>query len=67
LDPVLKFVQVRKAPAAIALQVFSMGNIVGCAHVIQEIVTSSKPGDGWDEQRIINIHLDLASWNDGYN
>jgi acid stress-induced BolA-like protein IbaG/YrbA len=34
LDPVSKLVQVRKAPAAIAWQVFSMGNIVGCAHVI---------------------------------
>jgi len=28
LDPVSKFVQVRKAPAAVALQVFSVGNIV---------------------------------------
>jgi len=34
LDPVSKFVQLRKAPAAVALQVFSVGNIVGCAHVI---------------------------------
>ena len=31
LDPVSKFVQVRKAPAAVALQVFSVGNFVGCA------------------------------------
>jgi hypothetical protein len=37
LDPISKFVQVRKAPAAVALQVFSVGNIVGCAHVIPEI------------------------------
>ena len=29
LDPVSKFVQVRKAPAAVALHVFSVGNIVG--------------------------------------
>jgi len=42
LDPVLKFVQVRKAPAAVALQVLNVGNIVGCAHVIPEIATSSK-------------------------
>jgi hypothetical protein len=42
LDLVSKFVQVRKALAAIALQVFSMGNIVGCTHVISEIATRSK-------------------------
>jgi len=41
-DPVLTCVQVRKALAAVALQVFSMGNIVGCAHLIPEIATSSK-------------------------
>jgi len=46
LDPISKFVQVRKAPAAVALLVFSVGNIVGCAYVIPEIVTSSKTGDG---------------------
>jgi len=34
LDPVSQFVQVRQSPAAVALQVFSVGNIVGCAHVI---------------------------------
>jgi hypothetical protein len=28
-DPVSKFVQLRKAPAEVALQVFSVGNIVG--------------------------------------
>jgi len=44
LDPVSKFVQVRIAHAAVALQVFSMGNIVGCTHVIAEIATSSKTG-----------------------
>jgi hypothetical protein len=32
LDPILKCVQVRKTPVAVALQVFSVGNIVGCAH-----------------------------------
>jgi len=46
LDPVSKFVQVRKAPAAVVLHVFSVGNIVGCAHIIPEIATSSKTGDG---------------------
>jgi hypothetical protein len=46
LDPVSKFVQVKKAPAGVALEVFSMGNIVDCAHVIREIATSSKTRDG---------------------
>jgi len=45
LDPISKFVQVRKATAAIALQVLRMGNIVGCAHIIPEIASSSKTGD----------------------
>jgi hypothetical protein len=49
LDPVSKIVQVRKAPASIALQVFSMGNIVGCAHIIPEIATSSNTGDRQSE------------------
>jgi hypothetical protein len=50
LDPVSKFVQVRQAPAAVTWQVFSVGNIVGCAHVIPEIVASSKTGDGRNER-----------------
>jgi len=41
LNPVSKFVQVRRAPAAVALQVFSGGNIVGCVYIIPEIATSS--------------------------
>jgi hypothetical protein len=61
LDPVSKFVQVRKAPAAVALPVFSVGNIIGCAHVIPEIATSSKTGDGRNEQWIVNSHIDLAT------
>ena len=67
LDQVSKFVQVRKAPAAVAWQVFSVGNIVGCAHVIPEIATSSKTGDGRNERWIVNSHIDLATWNDVYN
>jgi len=67
LDPVSKFVQVGKAPAAIALQVVSVGNIVGCAHVIPEIATSSKTGDGRNERWIVNSYIDLATWNDVYN
>ena len=66
-DPVSKFVQVRKALAAVALQVFSLGNIVGCGHVIAEIATSSKTGDGRNERRIVNSHIDPATWNDVYN
>jgi len=42
LDPVPKFLQARKALAAVALQVFSVGHIVGCAHIIPEIATSCK-------------------------
>jgi len=67
LDPVSKFVQVRTAPAAVALQVFSVGNIVSCAHVIPEIATSSMTGDGRNERWIVNSHIDLATWNDVYN
>jgi hypothetical protein len=67
LDPVSKFVQVRKAPGAIALRVFSVGNIVSCAPVIPEIDTSSKTGDGRNEVWIANSHIDLATWNDVYN
>jgi len=67
LDAISKFVQWRKALAAVGLQVFSMGNIVGCAHVIPEIATSSKTGDRWNEGWIVNSHIDLATWNDVYN
>jgi hypothetical protein len=50
LDPVSQFVQVRNALAAVALQVFSLGNIVGCVHGIPEMATCSKTGDGRTEQ-----------------
>jgi hypothetical protein len=49
LDPVSKFVQMRKAPAAVALHIFSVGNIVGCEHIIPEIATSTKIGAGRNE------------------
>jgi hypothetical protein len=61
LDPVSKFVQVRKAPEAVALQVFSMRNIVDCTHVIPEIATSTKTGDGHNVRWIVNSHIDLAT------
>jgi len=66
-DPVSKFVQVGKPPAAGALQVFIVGDIVGCAHVIPEIATSCKTGDGRNERWIVHSHIDLATWNDVYN
>jgi hypothetical protein len=58
---------VRKALAAVALQVFSLGNIVGCAQDIPEIATSCRTGDGQNKQWIVNSHIDLATWNDVYN
>jgi len=67
LGPVSKFVQVREAPAAVALPVFSVGNILGCAQVFPEIVTSSKTGEGRNQQWIVNSHIDLVTWNDVYN
>jgi len=67
LDSVSEFVQVRKAPAADGLQVFSVWNIVGYAHVIAEIATTSKTGDGWNKQWIVNSHIDLGTSNDVYN
>jgi len=67
LDPVSKFVQVRNALAAVALQVFSVGIIIGCALGIPDIVTSSKTGDGQHERWIVNSHIDLATWNDVNN
>jgi len=67
LYPVSIFAQVRKAPAAVALQVFCVGNIVGCAYIIPEIATSRKTGDGRNERCIVNSHIDLATWNDVSN
>jgi len=67
LDPVLKFIHVRSSLAAKPLQVFSVGNIVSCAHVIPEIATTSKTGDGLNERWIGNRHINLATWNDVYN
>jgi hypothetical protein len=49
LDRISKVVQVKNALAAVGLQVFSVGNIVGCVHVIPEIATSSKPRDRQNE------------------
>ena len=67
LDPISKCVQVRNALAAVTLRVFSVGNIVCCAHVIPEIATSSETGDGRNERWIVNSYIDLPTWNDVYN
>jgi len=67
LVPGWKFVQVRNVPAVVDLEGFSMGNIVGCTHVVLERATSWKTGDGRNEQRIVNSHIDLMTWNDDYN
>jgi hypothetical protein len=61
LDPVSKFVQLRKALPAVALQVFRVGNSVGCVHDIPEIATTSKTGDGQNKQWIDNSHIDLVT------
>jgi hypothetical protein len=45
LDPNSQWVQVRIVLAAVSLQGFTVGIIVGCAHVFTEIATSSNVGD----------------------
>jgi len=67
LVPISKCVRVRKAPAAVALQGFRVGNIVGCVHIIQEIATRSKSGDRGNERWIITSQIDLATWNNVYD
>jgi len=67
LDSILKFVKVKNAAAAIALQIFCVVNIFSCAYEIPEIATSGNTGDGRNEQWIVNSHIDLATWNDVYN
>jgi hypothetical protein len=66
LDSISKFVLVRKTLATVALQVFSVGNIVRYAHVISEIVTRRKTADECNEQWIVNCHIYQATWNDVY-
>jgi len=67
LDPVSRFVHVRKVPAATVFQVCRVGNIIGRTHIIPEIATSSKTGDERNKRWIVNGHIDLATWNDVYN
>jgi hypothetical protein len=60
-DPISKLVQVRQASAAGALEVISVGNIVGCAHLIPEIATSNQTGGEWTKRWIVNSHIDLGN------
>jgi hypothetical protein len=66
LDPISKFVQVRKALAAVTLKIFSMGNIVGCVHIIPKRATISMTGVRRNERWIVNSHTGLVTWNDKY-
>jgi hypothetical protein len=60
-NPISRFVAVRKSPAAIAVQVSSVGNIHGCGHTIPGIVPSCNTGDRWNEPLNVNSHIDLAA------
>ena len=67
LDRGSKFVPVRQAPAAGALQVCSVGHIVSCPQGIPEILTSCKTGDARNEGWFVNSLIYLATSNDLYN
>jgi hypothetical protein len=67
LDRISEFVQVIKLLAAVALQVFTLGNNVRCAHLYREMAKTGKPGDGWNERWIVNSHIDLAACNNVLN
>jgi hypothetical protein len=67
LDLVLKLLHVRKALAAVVLQVFNVENSISYAYIIPEIATSITSGAGRNERWIVNSHIDLATWNDVYN
>ena len=65
IDPISKLAQVRVPPTSRAqYQVFSAGNIVGCAHLIPE-----KPftDPSMNERWVVNSHIDLMTWNEVYN
>jgi len=62
-----KSVQLTNALAAVAVQVFRVGNIIGCTYKLPESNTSSTTGDGRHERWIVRSHLDPATWNDSYN
>ena len=45
-DPISRFVQEGQALVVVGLQVFSVGTIASCSHIIPEIATINKTGDG---------------------
>jgi len=47
-----------------ALHVCSVGNLVGCAHVIPQMATSSNTGHGQNNQWIVHSHIDPATFQD---
>jgi len=49
LDPISKFVRVTSAVAAVALQLNSVKNIVGCGYVKPDRAASSKTRNGQNE------------------
>jgi hypothetical protein len=63
-DSNLKFKQVKNALAAVVLQSFSIGNIVGCVQIIPERATSSITGERRNERWIVSSQTYLASLND---
>jgi hypothetical protein len=56
-----------KSTAAVALEVFSVGNIVGCTQEIPEIATSSSKGNRSNARWAGNSHIDLVTCNDVNN
>jgi hypothetical protein len=67
LDTLSKFVRIRQAQQAGALQVFGVRKIVGGVHVIPDIATGCSTGDGRNVQWIVNSHIDRVTSNDVYN
>jgi len=63
-DAMSKFLHVRKAPAAGALEVLRVRNIIGCTHRILNAAISSNTEDERYQWWISNCHMDLATGND---
>ena len=63
LESALQLVMVVKSFSGGAYTVISTGNIVGMAHLIpEESILSKSVNKEW----IVNIHVDLVTWNDIY-
>jgi len=63
-DPIVKFVQLRNAPAMRRLRVSIVGYIAGSMNLITEIPTSSETGVQRNKRWIIKCQLHLSTWND---